>query len=131
MMRIFLPALLIVMLVPCLIGNAQAQSADEPRYLEQTGRAMDRMMADMNVRPTGDIDADFVGAMVPHHRGAIDMARAELQYGRNELLRRIAQGIIVTQLQEIEAMRLALSAGNAVSVGPEGPTMPQERPHGP
>jgi uncharacterized protein (DUF305 family) len=34
--------------------------------------------------------------MVPHHQGAIDMAQAELRYGHNEQLRRIAQGIIVT-----------------------------------
>jgi uncharacterized protein (DUF305 family) len=46
--------------------------------------------------------------MVPHHQGAIDMARAELLYGRNVKLRRIAQEIIVTQQQEIAAMRLAL-----------------------
>jgi hypothetical protein len=46
--------------------------------------------------------------MVPHHQGAIEMAQAELRYGRNEPLRRMAQGIIVTQLQEITAMRLSL-----------------------
>ena len=42
--------------------------------------------------------------MVPHHQGAIEMAQAELRYGRNEPLRRMAQEIIVTQLQEIAAM---------------------------
>jgi hypothetical protein len=46
--------------------------------------------------------------MVPHHQGAIAMARAELRYGRNERLRRMAQGIIVTQQQEIAAMHLAV-----------------------
>jgi len=46
--------------------------------------------------------------MVPHHRGAIEMAQAELRYGRNEPLRRMAQEIIVTQLQEITAMQLAV-----------------------
>jgi Domain of unknown function (DUF305) len=50
-----------------------------------------------------------VAMMVPHHQGAIEMAQAELRYGRNEPLRRMAQGIIVTQLQEIKAMRLSLS----------------------
>jgi hypothetical protein len=49
-----------------------------------------------------------VAMMVPHHQGAIEMAQAELRYGRNEPLRRMAQEIIVTQLQEITAMRLAL-----------------------
>ena len=46
--------------------------------------------------------------MVPHHQGAIEMAQAELRYGRNQLRRRMAQEIIVTQLQEIAAMRLSL-----------------------
>jgi hypothetical protein len=46
--------------------------------------------------------------MVPHHQGAIDMAQAELRYGHNEQLRRIAQEIVVEQQQEIVAMRLAL-----------------------
>jgi hypothetical protein len=46
--------------------------------------------------------------MTPHHQGAIDMAQAELRYGRNEQLRRLAQEIIVTQQQEIAVMRLAI-----------------------
>jgi uncharacterized protein (DUF305 family) len=46
--------------------------------------------------------------MIPHHQGAIDMAKAELHYGHNEQLRRIAQEIIVEQQQEIAAMHLAL-----------------------
>ena len=57
---------------------------------------------------SGDADADFVAAMIPHHQGAIDMAKDELRHGRNEQLRRLAQEIIVTQQQEITAMRLAL-----------------------
>lgn len=67
---------------------------------------MTKMMAAMAVKPSGDVDADFVATMVPHHQGAIDMARAELRYGRNEQLRRIAQEIIIDQTQEIAAMRL-------------------------
>jgi hypothetical protein len=69
---------------------------------------MTKMMVDMGIRPSGDVDTDFVAMMVPHHQGAIEMAQAELRYGRKEPLRRMAQGIIVTQLQEISAMRLSL-----------------------
>ena len=69
---------------------------------------MSKMMDGMAVRPTGDIDADFTAMMVPHHQGAIEMAEAELRFGRNEKLRRIAQEIIVDQQGEIAAMRLAL-----------------------
>jgi hypothetical protein len=80
----------------------------EAPFLAENAAAMDKMMADMHVKPTGDVDADFVAMMVPHHQGAIDMALAVLRYGKNEQLRRLAQEIIVTQQQEIAAMRLAL-----------------------
>ncbi len=69
---------------------------------------MTRMMSAMTVEPTGDIDRDFVEMMVPHHQGAIDMALAVLRHGKNEQLKRLAQEIIVTQQQEIVAMRLAI-----------------------
>jgi uncharacterized protein (DUF305 family) len=69
---------------------------------------MTKMMIDMGIRPSGDVDKDFVAMMTPHHQGAIDMAVAELRYGRNEQLRRMAQEIIITQQQEIAAMRLAI-----------------------
>ncbi len=69
---------------------------------------MNKMMKGMDVKPTGDIDADFAAMMIPHHQGAIDMALSELRYGKNEQLRRIAQEIIVEQQQEINAMHLAL-----------------------
>jgi hypothetical protein len=85
-----------------------AASAAEAPYLAENVSAMTKMMIDMGIRPSGDVDTDFVAMMVPHHQGAIAMAQAELRYGRNEPLRRMAQEIIVTQLQEIAAMRLSL-----------------------
>jgi len=81
---------------------------DEAPFLQENDAAMAKMMAAMEIKPSGDVDADFVAMMVPHHQGAIDMAQAQLRYGRNEQLRRLAQEIIVTQQQEIVAMRLAL-----------------------
>jgi DUF305 family protein family protein len=86
---------------------APANEADERPFLDENDAAMTRMMNDMTVKPTGDIDRDFVAMMSPHHQGAIDMAKAQLRYGKNEQLRRIAQEIIVDQLQEIAAMKLA------------------------
>jgi uncharacterized protein (DUF305 family) len=55
---------------------------------------------------TGDPDLDFIAMMTPHHQGAIDMAKTYLLHGKDPALRRMAQEIIVTQKQEIEAMRL-------------------------
>jgi uncharacterized protein (DUF305 family) len=85
-----------------------AAEAPETPFLDQVKSAMDTMVAAMSAPPRGQVDDDFVAMMIPHHQGAIDMALAELRYGRNEQLRRIAQEIVVEQQQEIAAMRLAL-----------------------
>jgi hypothetical protein len=82
------------------------------------------MMDGMSVKPTGDVDRDFVAMMVPHHQGAIDMAQAELRYGHNEQLRRIAQEIVVEQQQEIVAMRVALGQ----PLPPQAPAPDQQKP---
>jgi hypothetical protein len=86
----------------------RASPTAEAPFLTENTDAMKKMMIDMEIRPTGDVDRDFVAMMVPHHQGAIAMAQAELRHGRNEVLRRLSQEIIVTQQQEIAAMRLAL-----------------------
>ena len=86
----------------------RSASAAEASYLAENVSAMTNMMIDMGIKPSGDVDTDFVAMMVPHHQGAIEMAQAELRHGRNEQLRRLSQEIIVTQQQEIAAMRLAL-----------------------
>lgn len=102
------------------------QVFDEAPFLAENDAAMSKMMADMTVRPTGDVDRDFVAMMVPHHQGAIDMAKAMLRYGRNEQLRRLAQEIIVTQQQEIAAMRLAV--GDKLPPSVASPTQPATLP---
>jgi hypothetical protein len=86
----------------------RSASLEEAPYLSENVSAMTKMMIDMGIRPSGDVDGDFVAMMTPHHEGAMAMAQAELRYGHNERLRRMAQEIIVTQQQEIAAMRLAL-----------------------
>lgn len=91
-----------------VLTAAHAGTSQEPAFLAENQAAMDTMMAGMDIKPTGDVDHDFTAMMIPHHQGAIDMAQAELRYGHNEQLRRIAQEIIVEQQQEIVAMRLAL-----------------------
>jgi len=91
----------------CAKPFRSASSAEKP-YLTENIDAMTKMMIDMGIRPSGDVDRDFVAMMTPHHQGAIEMAQAELRYGQNERLRRLAQEIIITQQQEIAAMRLAV-----------------------
>jgi uncharacterized protein (DUF305 family) len=113
---------------------ASAESGVKAFAAENTA-AMDRMMAAMDIKPSGNVDKDFAAMMIPHHRGAIEMAQSELRYGSNEQLRRIAQEIIVEQLQEIAAMDLALdrhlppssAAPTQVSAAPDlviAPTVP-------
>jgi len=86
----------------------RSSSPEEAPYLSDNVTAMTKMMVRMGIQPTGDVDNDFVAMMTPHHQGAIEMAQAELRYGHNEQLRRMAQEIIVTQQQEIAAMQLAI-----------------------
>jgi uncharacterized protein (DUF305 family) len=81
----------------------------ESSLVADCNEAMSTMMQRMHITSRGDADADFSAMMIPHHEGAIAMARAELRYGNNEQLRRLAQEIIVTQQQEIVAMRMATS----------------------
>jgi uncharacterized protein (DUF305 family) len=87
---------------------AWAAGSDEAAFLAENEAAMTKMMAAMEIKPSGDVDKDFVAMMTPHHQGAVDMAQAVLRYGRNEQIRRLAQEIIVTQQQEIAVMRIAV-----------------------
>lgn len=89
-------------------ATALASCRKQAPFSRETNTAMTRMMDGMDIKSSGDVDRDFVAMMVPHHQGAIEMAQAEMRHGHNELLRRIAQEIIVTQQQEIAAMRLAI-----------------------
>jgi hypothetical protein len=71
--------------------------------------AMQTMHSEMaSARSSGDSDVDFVRVMVPHHRAALDMAKAELLHGRDPELRRLAQEIVADQQSEIELMNLWL-----------------------
>jgi hypothetical protein len=91
----------------CAAAFRSSPSAEQP-FLAENAAVMTRMMVDMGIKPSGDVDRDFVDLMTPHHQGAIDMALAVLRYGHNAQIKRMAQEIIVTQQQEIAAMRLAV-----------------------
>jgi uncharacterized protein (DUF305 family) len=117
---------LTLMLVASIAGIALAQnhhhddansgrtnSADSTFALQMM-QAMDRMDSGMRAaKPTDDPDRDFAAMMIPHHQGAIDMAKAELIYGHDPVLRRLAEGIIVEQQQEIELMQRSLNERSA------------------
>jgi uncharacterized protein (DUF305 family) len=71
-------------------------------------RAMDKMHRDMAIEYSGNADRDFVAGMIPHHQGAIDMARIVLEHGKDEEVRKLAQEIIAAQEKEIAQMRAML-----------------------
>src|SRR6266699_6298784 len=112
---------LALMLSASIAGLAIAQSShsdtssghEEPTFAARVMQAMERMDAGMmTAKPTGNPDREFAAMMIPHHQGAIDMAKLELIYGRDPVLRRLAEGIIVEQQQEIELMQRYLHEGS-------------------
>jgi hypothetical protein len=114
---------------PDMPMTAQSVINEEAPFLAENAAATQKMMNDMTVRPTGNVDVDFVAMMVPHHQGAIDMAVAVLRHGHNAQIRRLAQEIIVTQQQEIAAMRLAV--GEPLPPSVPSPTQPLPSPEHP
>ena len=92
---------------PLLAIPRPAPTSDFHRALQTVMVEMDAAMC---ITPSADADRDFARAMIPHHQGAVEMARLELLYGRDQRLRRLAQGMVVEQSQEIALMRSILAS---------------------
>ena len=79
------------------------------RFATEMNAGMDSMMRDMHALGyTGNADVDFLAMMIPHHEGAVEMARLVLIHGRDPLTRKLAEEIIASQVVEIEGMRRRL-----------------------
>jgi uncharacterized protein (DUF305 family) len=102
-------------------------TAPPAAFAASTERSFEQLMDDAmrvmhrgmhNAPRTGDPDRDFVTLMIPHHQGAIDMAKTHLLYGTDPQLRRLAQEIITDQQSEIALMHLWLQQRVAVEARP-------------
>ena len=133
MLRCFL-TLLLCAAVPAIAQQAhQHESKDKvpvasakapagySSFVREMRTAMEKMMSDMHAPGyNGDPDVDFLGMMIAHHVGAVEMARLALTHGRDPATRRLADEIIASQTIEIESMRRRLAvlrSGKGVEPG--------------
>lgn len=94
--------------------RAHGDETSEPDW-QELNASMEKMHMAMGViERSGDADVDFVRLMVPHHQGAIDMAKVQLLHGKDPQMRRLAEEIITDQQLEIELMQRWLKARVAV-----------------
>ena len=84
---------------------AKATSTPETPATRAYRAVNDKMHAGMDIEFSGDADGDFLRGMIPHHQGAIDMAKIVLEHGKNVRVRKLAEEIIRAQEREIAEMR--------------------------
>src|SRR2546425_8719024 len=117
----FAGALVLTLALTAASAALVSPDAAEAPFLAENDAAMAKMMNEMTVQPTGDVDRDFVAMMVPHHQGAIDMAVAGLRHGRNQQTKRPPPGKKLTPHKE--------NAPQGPPVGEPRPPAPSPPPH--
>ena len=90
-------------------GTASAPAAGDTPSTAAFKVANDKMHAGMNIPFSGNADKDFVNGMIPHHQGAVEMAKIILQYGKDPALKKLARDIVKAQDKEIAFMKAWLA----------------------
>ncbi|MDP3259180.1 MAG: DUF305 domain-containing protein [Thermodesulfovibrionales bacterium] len=84
-------------------------SPEYKKFMQEMDIGMEKMMKDMHSPGyTGNPDLDFLTMMIPHHEGAVEMARLALIHGTDPLVRKLAEDIISSQTTEIQTMKRRL-----------------------
>ena len=98
-----------LVVLAALVAAPMLAFAQDPAS-QAMSNAMQKMMQSMHMEPSGDADKDFARMMIPHHEGAIEMAKIELQYGDDPQMRVMAQRIIAAQEAEVAELKAWLAA---------------------
>jgi len=85
--------------------QAAAPKGDQGASSQAFAAANAKMHAGMDIEFSGNADVDFARGMIAHHQGAIDMAKIELEYGKDPEMRKLAEEVIKAQEAEIEMMK--------------------------
>ena len=94
-------------LAQMVMAMDKGASLSPSQFTQDMDASMKEMDHDMSVAPMdGNADHDFAAMMIPHHQGAVEMAKAELSHGRDPTMRRLAEEIIADQKSEIDLMNL-------------------------
>lgn len=110
----------------CALLAAPAVAAEVKDYFADVNMTMHQ---DMMVEPTGDVDVDFVRGMIPHHQGAVDMAKIVLKHGKDPELRKLANDIVASQEKEITFMKEWLKKHSPESVRDRSTRAPDAAAH--